>query len=158
MFNVLSQITLKVKFLRTKSSTAFSLHWWMTTHVFIQKMHYSLTSCQLYFLVPLSSFPAHLLALSHINDNYIQYIVKAYGLNTTIFILVYAESFKSIGMLAYRASFCYAVDLSSLFSCFCKFVFTEFLTTWVCVQIVMCNSRMVMNSIFWSYSTFFACT
>ena len=32
--------------------------------VFIQKMHYSLTSCQLYFLVPLSSFLAHLLALS----------------------------------------------------------------------------------------------
>ena len=31
---------------------------------------------------------------------------------TMIFILVvYAESFKSIGMLAYRASFCYAVDL-----------------------------------------------
>ena len=29
-------------------------------------MHYSLTSCQLYFLVPLSSFLAHLLALSHI--------------------------------------------------------------------------------------------
>ena len=28
-----------------------------------------------------------------------------------IFILVYAESFKSIGMLAYRVSFCYAVDL-----------------------------------------------
>ena len=33
--------------------------------MFIQKMHYSLTSCQLYFLVPLSSFLAHLLALSH---------------------------------------------------------------------------------------------
>ena len=47
-----------------KSSTAFSLHWWMTSHVFIQKMHYSLTSCQFYFLVPLSSFLAHLLALS----------------------------------------------------------------------------------------------
>ena len=29
-------------------------------------MHYSLTSCQLYFLVPLSSFLAHLLAISHI--------------------------------------------------------------------------------------------
>ena len=28
-------------------------------------MHYSLTSCQLYFLVPLSSFLAHLLALSN---------------------------------------------------------------------------------------------
>ena len=65
MFNILSQITLKVKnFSGTKSSTAFSLHWWMTSHVFIQKMHYSLTSCQLYFLVPLSSFLAHLLALS----------------------------------------------------------------------------------------------
>ena len=30
---------------------------------------------------------------------------------TMIFMLVYAESFESIGMLAYRASFCYAVDL-----------------------------------------------
>ena len=29
----------------------------------------------------------------------------------TIFILVYAKSFKSMGMLAYRARFCYAVDL-----------------------------------------------
>ena len=37
----------------------------MTSHVFIQKMHYSLTSGQLYFLVPLSSFPAHLLATSN---------------------------------------------------------------------------------------------
>ena len=50
----------------TKSSTAFSLHWWMTLHVLIQKIHYSLTSCQLHFPVPLSSFLAHLLALSHI--------------------------------------------------------------------------------------------
>ena len=66
MLNILSQITLKSNFSGTKSSTAFSLHWWMTSHVFIQKMHYSLTSCQLYFLVPLSSFLAHLLALSHI--------------------------------------------------------------------------------------------
>ena len=49
-----------------KSSTAFSLHWWITSHVFIQKMQYSHTSCQLYFLVPLSSFLAHLLAVSHI--------------------------------------------------------------------------------------------
>ena len=31
-------------------------------------------------------------------------LVKSYGY--TIFILVYAESFRSIGMLAYRASFC----------------------------------------------------
>ena len=53
----------KSNFSGTKSSTAFSLHWWMTSHVFIKKMHYSLTSCQLYFLVPLSSFLAHLLAL-----------------------------------------------------------------------------------------------
>ena len=36
----------------------------MTSHVFIQKMHYSHTSCLLYFLVPLSSFLAQLLALS----------------------------------------------------------------------------------------------
>ena len=38
------------------------------------------------------------------------YLVKMYGY-TMIFILVYAESFKSIGMLAYRANFCYAVNL-----------------------------------------------
>ena len=38
---------------------------WMTSHVFIKKMQYSFTSFQLYFLVPLSSFLAHLLA-SHI--------------------------------------------------------------------------------------------
>ena len=38
-------------------------------HVSIQKMHYSLTSCQLYFLVPLSSFLAHLLALSRLTVN-----------------------------------------------------------------------------------------
>ena len=35
---------------------------------------------------------------------------QSYGY-TMIFISVYAESFESIGMLAYRASFCYAVDL-----------------------------------------------
>ena len=56
----------KSNFSGTKSSTAFSLHWWMTLHVLIQKIHYSLTSCQLHFPVPLSSFLAHLLALSHI--------------------------------------------------------------------------------------------
>ena len=38
------------------------------------------------------------------------YLVETYGY-TMIFILVYAESFKSIGMLADRASFCYAVAL-----------------------------------------------
>ena len=36
------------------------------------------------------------------------YLVKTYGY--TIFILVSAESFKSIEMLAYRVSFRYAVD------------------------------------------------
>ena len=36
--------------------------------------------------------------------------VKSSGY-TIIFILVYAKSFKSIGMLAYRTSFCYAVNL-----------------------------------------------
>ena len=40
-------------------------------------MHYSLTSCQLYFLVPLSSFLAHLLALSH---NYIYIYIYQAGL------------------------------------------------------------------------------
>ena len=34
----------------------------------LKKMHYLLTSCQLYFLVPLSSFLAHLLALSHFTN------------------------------------------------------------------------------------------
>ena len=38
--------------------------------------------------------------------------------------------------------------IKSLFRCFCKFVFTDFLTTWVRVEIVMCNSRMVINSIY----------
>ena len=33
-------------------------------------MHYSLTSCQLYFPVPLSSFLAHLLALSHFPESH----------------------------------------------------------------------------------------
>jgi len=52
-----------------------------------------------------------------------------------IFISVYAEHFKSIQMLAHRASFCYAVDLKldayvNLFSH------------------PMCDSRMVINSIF----------
>ena len=66
MFNILSQITLKVKFLRNEEQHCLLPSLVMTSHVFIQKMHYSLTSCQLYFLVPLSSFLAHLLALSHI--------------------------------------------------------------------------------------------
>ena len=38
------------------------------------------------------------------------YLVKSYSY-TMIFILVYAKPFKSIGMLAYSASFCYAVDI-----------------------------------------------
>ena len=38
------------------------------------------------------------------------YLVKTYSY-TMIFILVYAKSFKSIAMLAYRVSFCYAVNL-----------------------------------------------
>ena len=37
-------------------------------------------------------------------------LVETYSY-TMIFILVYAESFKSMRMLAYRARFCYAVDL-----------------------------------------------
>ena len=41
---------------------------------------------------------------------FVRDLVKSYGY-MMIFILVYAESFKSIGMLAYRASFCYAVNL-----------------------------------------------
>ena len=38
------------------------------------------------------------------------YLVETYGY-TMIFILVYAKSFESIRMSAYRVSFCYAVDL-----------------------------------------------
>ena len=65
-----------------------------------------------------------------------------------IFILVYAKSFKSFGMLAYRASFCYAVNLKFV-QMLSKICFHEFLTTWVRVEIVMCrDSRLVMNSIF----------
>ena len=74
MFNILSQRHWKSNFSGMKSSTAFSLHWWMTSHVFIQKMHYSFTSCKLYFVVPLSSFLAHLLALSHIYIERYRYI------------------------------------------------------------------------------------
>ena len=66
---------------------------------------------------------------------------------TMIFILVYAESFKSIGMLAYRMSFC-CCRSKVCSDAFRKFVFTEFLTTWVRVEIVMCDSRLVINSIF----------
>ncbi len=40
-----------------------------------------------------------------LNLNVHQDLVKSSGY-TMIFILVYAESFKSIGMLAYRVSFC----------------------------------------------------
>ena len=44
-----------------------------------------------------------------------------------------------------------------MFRCFRKFVFTEFLTTWVRVEIIMFDSRMVTISIFWSYSLHFFC-
>ena len=72
-------------------------------------------------------------------------LVKSSGY--MILILVYAESFKSIGMLAYRASFC-CCRSKVCSDAFRKFVFTEFLTTWVRVEIVMCDSRLVINSIF----------
>ena len=76
------------------------------------------------------------------------HLVKTY-FYTMIFILVYTKSFKSIKMLAYRASFCYVVDLKFVqMLSFRKFVFTKFLTSWVRVEIVMCDSRMVINSIF----------
>ena len=62
MLNILSQITLKVKFLRNEEQ-----HCLLPSLVEdFTCVHYSLTSCQLYLLVPLSSFLAHLLALSHI--------------------------------------------------------------------------------------------
>ena len=51
------------------------------------------------------------------------------------------------------------LSIWSLFRCFRKFVFAEFLATWVCVEIVMYDSRMVISSIFWSCSLhFFTCT
>ena len=45
-----------------------------------------------------------------LNLNVHQRFIKSSGY-TMIFILVYAKSFKSMGMLAYRVRFCYAVDL-----------------------------------------------
>ena len=47
-----------------------------------------------------------------INLTFSIYLVKSYSLNTMIFILVYAKSFKSIVMSAYKGSFCSAVDLN----------------------------------------------
>ena len=66
MFNILSQITLKVKFLRNEEQHCLlpSPRGWLHMCL-LKKMQYSFTSFQLYFLVPLSSFLAHLLA-SHI--------------------------------------------------------------------------------------------
>ena len=64
MFNILSQITLKVKFLRNEEQHCL-LPSLVDDFTCVHSKNALLTSCQLYFLVPLSSFLAHLLALSH---------------------------------------------------------------------------------------------
>ena len=46
-----------------------------------------------------------------LNLNVHQRFSQILQLYNDIYIGIYAESFRSIGMLAYRASFCYAVDL-----------------------------------------------
>ena len=46
-----------------------------------------------------------------LNFNIQQRFSQIFRLYNDIYIGIYAESFRSIGMLAYRASFCYAVDL-----------------------------------------------
>ena len=79
-------------------------------------------------------------------------LVKSSGY--TIFIFVYAKSFKSIRMLAYRVSFCCCQSKVGS-DAFIKKKITKFLTTWVRVEIVMCNSSLVINSIFWLYSLHF---
>ena len=72
-------------------------------------------------------------------------LVKSSGY-MIILILVYAASFKSIRMLAYRASFCCC--RSKVCSDAFINLFSQFLTTQVRVEIVMCDSRLVINSIF----------
>ena len=64
-----------------------------------------------------------------------------------IFISVYAEYFKSIQMLAHRASFCYAVDLK-------LDAYVNLFSHRVSYSNIMCDSRMVINSIFWLYCSF----
>ena len=61
-----------------------------------RKMHYSLTSCQLYFLVTLSSFLAHLLALSH--RYYIIYIFRStyFQFSCTFFLQILVNCKKKI--------------------------------------------------------------
>ena len=63
MFNILSQITLNVKFLRNEEQHCHLPSLVDDFTCVHPKNAFSLTSCQLYFLVPLSSFLAHLLAL-----------------------------------------------------------------------------------------------
>ena len=73
-----------------------------------------------------------------------------------IFILVYAESFKSISVLAYRVSFCCC--RSKLCSdAFVNLFLTEFLTTWVHVEIVMCDSKLVIISIYTDRTLYIFC-
>ena len=50
------------------------------------------------------------------------------------------------------------LSIYNLFRCFRKFVFTEFLTTWVCLEMVMCDSRLDRQYILIVLLTFFACT
>ena len=66
MFNILSQITLKVRFLRNEEQHCL-LPSLVEDFTCVHSKTALLTSCQLYLLVPLSSFLAHLLALNHIS-------------------------------------------------------------------------------------------
>ena len=81
-------------------------------------------------------------------------LVKSDGY-TMIFILVYMPNLLKVSVCKHTMQVFVMLWIWIFFRCFCKFVFTEFLTTWVCVEIVMFNSRMVISSIFWSYSLHF---
>ena len=104
MYNVQHIVTNHTE---SQISQEFSLHWWMTLHVFIQKMYYSLTSRQLYFLVPLSSFLAHLLAPSH---NY----------NIYIYIYIYSVSFIYIYSISHLTFSFFLFFLFSFLNGHCK--------------------------------------
>ena len=67
-----------------------------------------------------------------------------------IFILVYMPNLLKVSECKHTTRvFCYDIDLKfELFRFLCKFVFTEFLTTWVWVEILLFDSKMFISSIF----------
>ena len=89
---------------------------------------------------------------------FIGYLVKSDGY-TMIFIL-YMLNLLKVSECKHTEWVFVMLSIWSLFRCFCKFVFTKFLTTWVHVEIVMFDSRMVISSIYILilFFTFFACT